>query len=63
VRSALLDVMGVTRVQVMLEKGEAIVTYDPRAATTDALITAVNNAVGPFGGIQYKATLKEPPGP
>ena len=62
-RSALLEVMGVTRVQVMLEKGEAIVTYDPRAVTIDALITAVNKTEGPFGGIQYKATMKEPPRP
>ena len=58
--------MGVTRVQVMLaglKGGEAIVTYDPRAATTDALIAAVNNAIGPFGGIEYKASIKEPPRP
>jgi copper chaperone CopZ len=55
--------MGVTRVQVMLDEGEAIVTYDPRAVTIDALMTAVNNAEGPFGGIQYKATVKEPPRP
>ena len=62
-RSALLEVMGVTRVQVTLEKGEAIVTYDPGAVSVDALITAVNNTEGPFGGIQYKATMKEPPRP
>jgi hypothetical protein len=59
--------MGVTRVQATLttlkEGGEAIVTYDPRVVTTDALITAVNNAQGPFGGIQYNATVKEPPRP
>ena len=60
-RSALLEVMGVTRVQVMLEEGEAIVTYDPRAVTIDALIAAVNHAEGPLGGIQYEATMKEPP--
>lgn len=62
-RSALLEVMGVTRAQVMLEGGEAIVTYDPGAVTIDALITAVNNTVGPFGVLQYNATVKEPSAP
>jgi len=55
--------MGVTRVQVLLDKGEVIVTYDPGAVTIDALMTTLNNADGPFGGLQYKATVKEPPRP
>jgi len=67
VRSALLEVPGVTRVQATLttltEGGEAVVTYDPRTVTVEALITAVNSAEGPFGGIQYKATVKDPPRP
>ena len=54
-RSALLAVKGVQRVQVMLE-GEAIVTYDPRVATVDHLIAAVNQAQGP---VPYTAKLKE----
>ena len=62
-RSALLDVPGVTRAQVTLERGEAIVTYDPRRVKVDALIAAVNGAVGPFGGIEYKAEMKEKPRP
>jgi copper chaperone CopZ len=63
VRSALLDVHGVTRAQVTLERGEAIVTYDPRQVKVEALIAAVNGAVGPFGGIEYKAEVKEQPKP
>ena len=55
--------MGVTRVQVLLEKGEVIVTYDPGAVTIDALTTALNRAEGPFGAFQYKATVKESPRP
>ena len=47
----------------MLENHEAIVTYDPGTVTIDALIAAVNNTVGPFGVLQYDATVKEPPGP
>lgn len=61
-RSALLDVKGVTRVQVSLEDGEAVVTYDP-PATPDAMIKAVDTAM-PVGPEPYKATLKgaSPPG-
>jgi hypothetical protein len=55
--------MGVTRVQVLLEKGEVIVTYDPGAVTVDALIMTLDTAEGPFGGAQYKATVKERPRP
>ena len=61
-RSALLEVKGVTRVQVSIETGEAIVTYDP-PATTQAMISAVDAAT-PVGGVAYKATVKAaaPPG-
>ena len=55
-RSALLDVKGVTRVQVSIEAGEAVVTYDP-PATTDAMIKAVDTAM-PVGDEPYKATVK-----
>ena len=60
-RSALLEVKGVTRVQVSLETGEAVVTYDP-PATTDAMIGAVAAAV-PVGPVPYKAAVKVAPGP
>jgi copper chaperone CopZ len=62
VRSALLEVKGVTRVQVSLETGEAIVTYDP-PATTQAMIGAIG-AAAPVGPVPYKATVKiaAPPG-
>jgi copper chaperone CopZ len=63
VRSALLDVPGVTRAQVTLDRGEATVTYDPKRVKVEALIAAVNSAVGPFGGIAYKAEVKEKPRP
>ena len=62
-RSALLDVPGVTRAQVTLDRGEAMVTYDPKRVKVEALIAAVNSAVGPFGGIEYKAEVKEKPRP
>lgn len=55
-RSALLEVKGVTRVQVALETGEAIVTYDP-PATTEAMISAVA-AAAPVGPLPYTATVK-----
>jgi copper chaperone CopZ len=58
VRSALLAVKGVERARVMLEEGEAIVTYDPSQATIDDLITAVNQAQGP---VPYTAKLKDLP--
>lgn len=59
-RSALLDVKGVSRVQVSFETSEAIVTYDPRAAGTQALIEAVGKAIGPSS---YSAVVKVPPRP
>jgi hypothetical protein len=52
----LLAVKGVTRVQVSLEAGEAVVTYEP-PATTQAMITAVDDAT-PGGPLPYKATIK-----
>ena len=55
-RSALLEVKGVTRVQVSLEDGEAVVTYDP-PATTQAMIAAVDAAT-PVGPLPYKTTIK-----
>ncbi|MDO8677665.1 MAG: heavy metal-associated domain-containing protein [Acidobacteriota bacterium] len=61
VRSALLEVKGVTRVQVSLETSEAIVTYDP-PATTQAMISAVA-AAAPVGPLPYKATVKVAPQP
>jgi len=61
VRSALLEVKGVTRVQVSLETGEATVAYDP-PATTQAMISALA-ATAPVGPVPYKATVKvAPPG-
>jgi copper chaperone CopZ len=63
VRSALLEVPGVTRAQVSLETGEAIVTFDPRKVTVDALITTVNEADGPLAPKQYKAKVKAGPSP
>ena len=60
-RSALLEVKGVTRVQVSLETGEALVTYDP-PATTQAMIAAVDAAT-PVGAGPYKATIKSAPRP
>jgi len=63
VRSALLEVPGVTRVQVDLKAGEAIVTFDPRVVAVDALVTAVNQADGPLSPRQYSAEVKEGPHP
>ena len=54
-RSALLAVKGVSRVKVELETKEAVVTYDPRQASTSDLVTAVNNAEGPS---HYTAVVK-----
>ena len=62
-RSALLEVPGVTRVQVNLEAGEAVVTFDPRVVAVDALVTAVNEADGPASPRQYRAEVKEGPRP
>lgn len=57
-RSALLEVPGVTRAQVNLKAGEVVVSYDPRAATVDDLIAAVNRAEGPASPGQYRAAVK-----
>jgi copper chaperone CopZ len=57
VRSALKAVNGVTRVQIKWPIHEAIVTYDPRKATTEQLLTAVKEAKGIF---EYSATVKKP---
>lgn len=64
VRSALLEVPGVTRAQVnlvSLEAGEALVTYDPLTATVDAILNAVNQADGPMSPRQYRAQVKVGP--
>jgi copper chaperone CopZ len=53
-----LSVKGVTRASVLLEEHEAIVTYDPREATIDDLITAVSKVDGPFP--PYSAAVKAP---
>jgi copper chaperone CopZ len=57
VRSALLAVKGVTRARVTLEDHQAVVTYDPKQASTDDLLVAVTKAQGP-GGQQYTAKVK-----
>jgi len=66
VRSALLEVPGVTRAQVALvnlKGGEAIVTFDPRVVTVDKLMTAVDQAEGPLAPRQFRADIKEGPRP
>jgi copper chaperone CopZ len=66
VRSALLEVPGVTRAQVdlvNLKGGEAIVTFDPRVVTVDTLVTAVDKAEGPLAPRQFRAEIKEGPRP
>jgi copper chaperone CopZ len=60
VRSALLAVKGVSRVQVSLENREAVVTYEP-PATAEAMINAVAAAT-PVGPESYQATVKRPAG-
>ena len=65
-RSALLEVPGVTRAQVDLvdlKGGVAIVTFDPRAASVEALLSAVNQAEGPLSPRQFRAEVKEGPHP
>ena len=63
VRSALLKVPGVTRVQVDLKAGEAIVTFDPSVVAVDALVTTVNEAEGPLSTRMYRAEVKSGPQP
>jgi copper chaperone CopZ len=58
VRSALLEVKGVSRAQVKLEPPEAVVTYDTAHASVKDLINAVSKAVGPSGKPQYSARQK-----
>ena len=60
-RSALLEVKGVSRATVMLDNHEAIVTFDPRQATVEKLIEAVNKAKGPADSITYSASVKQAP--
>jgi copper chaperone CopZ len=63
VRSALLEVKGVTRVQVSLEAGEVIVTFDPRVVGVDVLVATLNEADGPLSSFQYRAQVKDGPSP
>jgi len=60
VRSALLEVKGVSRAQVKLDPPEAVVTYDATKASVKDLINAVNSAEGPNGPRQYSAREKPP---
>jgi len=63
VRSALLKVPGVTRAQASLETHEVIVTFDPRVAVVDTLVTTVNETDGPLGTRMYRAKVKAGPSP
>jgi copper chaperone CopZ len=58
VRSALLAVPGVKSAKVTLDDGLALVAYNPRLASVEDLIKAVNQAPGPLSSIQYSAALK-----
>ena len=60
-RSELLEVPGVTRVQVSLETGEVVVNYDPRTTTVDSLVAVLNKTDGPVSPRQYTATFKVGP--
>lgn len=62
-RSALLEIDGVTRVQVSLEQGEVVVTYDADKTKVEALVAAVESATGPQSPKQYQASVKQAPEP
>ena len=55
-QSALQSVKGVKEAKVSLEKGEAVVKYDPDQAKIEDLVEAVKNAKGMN---TYDAKLKE----
>ncbi len=55
VRSALESVKGVKQARVSLEKGEAIVTFDPSLVKEEDLVKAVKNAQGMH---PYEARVK-----
>ena len=57
-RSALLEVKGVSRAIVALENHEATVTFDPRQTSVEKLIEAVNKAQGPADSITYSASVR-----
>jgi copper chaperone CopZ len=59
VRSALLEVKGVSRATVSLDNHEATATFDPRQTNVQDLIAAVNRAQGPADFIKYSAWVKE----
>jgi copper chaperone CopZ len=63
VRSALLEVPGVTRVQASLETRDVVVTYDPRTTTVDSLVAVVNKTEAPVSNTWYNATVKVEPRP
>jgi hypothetical protein len=46
-----------------LKSGVAIVTFDPRVVSVDALVNVVNEAEGPLSERQYRAEVKEGPRP
>jgi hypothetical protein len=46
-----------------LKGGVAIVTFDPRTASVEALMSAVNQAEGPLAPRQFRAEVKEGPRP
>ena len=58
-RSALLEVKGVSRAIVTLDNHEAIVTFDSRQTTVEKLIEAVNKAQGPADSIKYFGSVKQ----
>ena len=55
-QSALQSVKGVNEVKVSLEKGEAVVTYDPDVVKVEDLIRAVKSARGESS---YDAKIKK----
>ncbi len=44
VRAALSTLSGVEPIEILLDRGEARVRFDPRSTTTDQLRTAIENA-------------------
>ena len=62
-RSALLDIPGVTRVEASLETGDVVITYDPCTTTVDSLVAVVNKTEAPVSNTWYNATVKVEPRP
>jgi copper chaperone CopZ len=59
VRSALLSVRGVQRADVLFERHEAVVEYDPTQCTVNDLVSAVANAKDPTMPVRFAATVKK----